>query len=89
MTENEHKVVVFMLAQQQQRFKALVEAPKSKGLLERDDVHAYEELLFAEIKPSVQSFSEVAAQYEQYAESLGLEVNLKDRAKGENSTASK
>jgi hypothetical protein len=78
MTLEEHKLVVFMLAQQQQRFEALVEALKSKGDLEVDDVRAYEDLLFAEKQPSVQCFSAIAAQYERYAEALGLQVNLKD-----------
>lgn len=81
MTAEEHKLVVFMLAQQQQRFMALVEALKSKNALEVDDVHAYEQLLFAE-KHSVASFAAVAAQYERYAKALGLQVDLKDPGKG-------
>jgi hypothetical protein len=87
MTDQEHKLVVFMLAQQQQRFLALVEALKSKGLIEADDVRAYDELLFAEIDPSVRSFAAIAAQYEQYAEALGLQANLKDRGKGRTPTS--
>jgi hypothetical protein len=89
MTEQEHKLVVFMLAQQQQRFMALVEALKSKGVLEADDVRAYEALLFAENVPSIRSFASIAAQYEQYAEALGLQVNLKDRDIGRNPNASR
>lgn len=66
MTEDEHKLVVFMLAQQQQRLLAVVEALKSNGILDADDLRAYEALLHEEKDAFRLSFVNVAQQYEKF-----------------------
>lgn len=78
MTEDEQKLLVFMLAQQQQRLLAVVEALKSKGILDADDLRAYEALLHEEKSTFLSSFANMAQQYEKFATALGLRVNLKD-----------
>jgi hypothetical protein len=64
MNEKEHKLIVFMLAQQNARLMALVEALKSKGVLETDDLRAYERLIYEQENLSPQLFAGVAIQYE-------------------------
>jgi hypothetical protein len=82
MTEDEHKLIVFMLAQQQQRLLAVVEALKSKGALDADDLRAYDALLHQEQDTFRQSFVNVVQQYEKFATHLGIQVNLRDPDKG-------
>lgn len=87
MTEEEHKLVVFMLAQQQQRLLAIVEALKSKGILEADDLEAYDRLIHQQERHlEMHSFVETCRQYEDFAQDLGIAVNLKDGDNGGNPT---
>jgi hypothetical protein len=82
MTREEHMLMVYMLAQQQQRLLAIVEALKSKDVLEADALAAYDALLYEEQDDSRHSFVQVAQQYEKYAKALGIPVNLKDPDRG-------
>jgi hypothetical protein len=85
MTLEEHKLVVFMLAQQFQRLMAVVEALKAKGVLEPDDLQAYDHLIHGHERGlEMHLFSETCRQYEDFARGLGMDVNLKDRKKENN-----
>jgi hypothetical protein len=72
MTPEEHKLIVMMMAQQYQRIMALTEALISKGHLDRDDLTAYEELVRSREQDSMRQFVQIAKQYEDFAEGLGI-----------------
>jgi len=78
MTHEEHQLAVFMFARVIQRITALTEALVSKGLIEADDVKAYEGLVFDQRDQSLAQFVEVAKQYEEFAEGLGIKFRLSD-----------
>jgi hypothetical protein len=89
MTDAEHKLMVFMFAQQLQRFMALIEALKSKGVLEPDDIMAYEQLVYAEEDRFARLFEATAVQYEDYAEGLGVQTPGSKRRSEQNPTPPK
>ena len=83
MNDQEHKLVVMMLAQQLQLLMVLVEALKAKGLLEPDDLQAYDLLIHNQERHIEKHlFVHTCKQYEDYAGALGIPVNLKDRDRG-------
>ena len=82
MTEKEHKLVVFMLAQQTLRFKALLEVLKSRGVLEEDDFVAYEHLAKEMEDQTHENFLTTIDQYTSFAQALGVESLPKPREKG-------
>lgn len=74
MTPNEHKLIVYMLAQQTVRFKALLELLRARGILENDDFAAFEHL--AEAQSGDELLAAIAEQYTEFAVSLGLQDSL-------------
>lgn len=71
MTENEHKLVVYMLAQQTIRLKALLEILESRGILEENDFDAYE--LLARQQMGDDMMLATMTQYREYARLLNLQ----------------
>jgi hypothetical protein len=86
MTHEEHSLVVMMMAQQYQRIMALTEALISKGLLERDDIIAYEALVHSRPQDSTRQFAQIAAQYEDFAAGLGINFRFGGSSKAKSST---
>ncbi|MFY9854907.1 MAG: hypothetical protein WAK26_13615 [Terracidiphilus sp.] len=74
MTENEHKLVVFMLAQQNIRLKALLEILESRGILEENDFDAFEHLAREEMGDEMMLAT--MNQYREYARILGLQESV-------------
>lgn len=74
MTENEHKLVVYMLAQQTIRLKALLEILESRGILEENDFDAYE--LLARQQMGDDMMLATLTQYREYAKLLGLQESM-------------
>ena len=66
--------MVFMFAQQTMRIKALLEILRSNGILEKDDFDVFERMVYHEM--SDEMFSATAAQYTEFASSLGLQDSL-------------
>jgi hypothetical protein len=74
MTPQEHKLVLFMLAQQTVRFKALLEALKSRGILENDDFLAFEHLAKSQEDQTHALFLATVEQYTEFAHLLGVDT---------------
>jgi hypothetical protein len=79
MTHEEHKLMLFMFVKQMALFRALIESLKSKGLLETDDLQAYEALIRSTDAMSKPVFDEVAGYYSGFATSLGIADQLPDK----------
>lgn len=73
ITPEEHKLILWMLAQQTVRFKALLELLRSRGVLENDDFAAFEHLAESQ---SDEILAAVAEQYIEFGESLGLQDSM-------------
>jgi transcription initiation factor TFIIIB Brf1 subunit/transcription initiation factor TFIIB len=76
MTENEHRLMVFMFTRQTMLFRSLVELLKSRGVLESDDVAAFESLVVAQETSSRETLVSVVDQYSRFARELGLQGSL-------------
>ncbi|MGB0064565.1 MAG: hypothetical protein WBP85_08985 [Terracidiphilus sp.] len=74
MTENEHKLIVYMLAQQNIRLKALLEILESRGILEENDFDAFEHLAREQMGDDMMLAT--MNQYREYARLLGLQESL-------------
>jgi hypothetical protein len=74
MTENEHKLMVFMLAQQNIRLKALLEILESRGILEENDFDAFEHLARQQMGDDMMLAT--MNQYREYARLLGLQESM-------------
>ena len=74
MTENEHKLMVFMLAQQNIRLKALLEMLESRGILEENDFDAFHHL--AQEQMGDDMMLATMTQYREYARLLGLQESM-------------
>ncbi len=74
MTENEHKLIVYMLAQQNIRLKALLEILESRGILEENDFDAFEQLAREQMGDDMMLAT--MNQYREYARILGLQESL-------------
>lgn len=72
MTQDEHRLMVFMFTKQVTIFRALVEALKARGVLEPDDLMAYESLVGSQKELTSDLFESVAEQYTEFAKLLGL-----------------
>jgi hypothetical protein len=70
MTDAEHKLVVYMFAQQNIRFRALLEILKSRGVVDSGDFDAFEHLAVATMQDD--NFLATIAQYTEFAKLLGL-----------------
>ena len=74
MTENEHKLMVFMLAQQNIRLRALLEMLESRGILEESDFDAFQQLAKEQMGDNMTLAT--MNQYRDYARILGLQESL-------------
>jgi hypothetical protein len=74
MTENEHKLMVYMLAQQNIRLKALLEILESRGILEENDFDAFQHLAKEQMGDDMMLAT--MNQYREYARLLGLQESL-------------
>jgi hypothetical protein len=72
MTHDEHRLMVFMFTKQVTIFRALLEALKARGVLEPDDLMAYESLVGSQKELTSDLFESVAEQYTEFAKLLGL-----------------
>jgi hypothetical protein len=72
MTQDEHRLMVFMFTKQVTIFRALLEALKARGVLEPDDLMAYESLVRSQKELTSDLFESVAEQYTEFAKLLGL-----------------
>lgn len=76
MTENEHKLMVFMFAKQRTVITSLIEIMKSRGVLTDDDLMPFQALVLSQEQSSREILNSVIAQYTEYASLLGLRENL-------------
>jgi hypothetical protein len=74
MTENEHKLIIFMLTQQNIRLKALLEILESRGILEENDFDAFQQLAKEQMGDDMMLAT--INQYREYARLLGLQDSL-------------
>jgi hypothetical protein len=74
MTENEHKLMVYMLAQQNIRLKALLEILETRGILEENDFDAFEHLAREQMGDDMMLAT--MNQYREYAMLLGLQESM-------------
>jgi hypothetical protein len=84
MTDQEHKLIVMMLSRQYQQIVALTEALISRGVLEKDDLKAYEELVLSRKEDERRRFVQIAQQYEEFAEGLGIDFRFVKTSKAQN-----
>jgi hypothetical protein len=80
MTHAEHKLMLFMFVKQMSLFRALIESLRSKGLLEKDDLQAYEALIRSSDELNQSVFDQVSGYYSGFATSLGIENQLPGKA---------
>lgn len=80
MTHEEHKLMLYMFVKQMSLFRALLESLKAKGVLEPDDLQAYEALIRSTDEMNLPVFEEVAGYYSGFATSLGIENQLPGKA---------
>jgi len=77
MTPSEHSLMIFMFTRQALLIKALVEALKSNGILQNDDFRAFDALVWDhEAKGDERMIDATAKRYQQYAQSLGVDLGL-------------
>lgn len=74
MTENEHKLIVYMLAQQNIRLKALLEMLESRGILEENDFDAFHHLAKEQMGDDMMLAT--MNLYREYAKLLGLQESM-------------
>lgn len=74
MTPQEHQLMVFMLIQQNLRFRALLEILKSRSVLDESDFDAFEHLT-VEMHGTQTEFATID-QYTEFAKLLGLQHEL-------------
>lgn len=80
MTHEEHKLMLYMFVKQMSLFRALLESLKAKGVLEPDDLQAYEALIRSSDELSQPVFDEVAGYYSSFATHFGIENQLPGKA---------
>jgi hypothetical protein len=78
MTDNEHKLILFMFTKQLTVMKAMLEALKSKGVFEHDDLTAYEQMVNSQPAMTADLLIAATMQYKAYAKLLGIETGLPD-----------
>ena len=76
MTHAEHKLMLFMFTKQISMFRALIESLKAKGILETDDLQAYEALIRSTDAMNASVFDEARGYYSGFATSLGIADQL-------------
>jgi hypothetical protein len=76
MTPEEHRLMLFMLTNQLQALKALVEALKAKGVLDSDDLSAYGAFVESEDAISRDLLMTVLTRYKGHAKTLGIQTGL-------------
>lgn len=74
MTENEHKLIIYMLTLQNIRIKALWELLASRGIVEENDFDAFQHL--AKEQMGDEMMLATMSQYQEYARLLSLQVTL-------------
>ena len=74
MTENEHKLLVYMFAQQNIRLKALLEILESRGILEENDFDAFQQLATELMGEDMMRAT--MNQYREYARLFSLQDSL-------------
>lgn len=72
MTQDEHRLIVTMLAQQMQVSMMILEILESRDVLQNDDLAAFSSLP----QPAAPAIERVAAFYEQVSQSLGVDAQL-------------
>ena len=80
MTPEEHKLMLYMFVKQMSLFRALLESLKAKGVLEIDDLQAYEALIRSTDELGASVYREVAGYYSGFATSLGIDDQLPGKA---------
>jgi hypothetical protein len=76
MTENEHRLMVFMFTKQMVVITALIELLKSSGVLTDDDLVPFQSLVLSQEQANREILTSVVSQYKEFASSLGLEESL-------------
>jgi len=76
MTENEHKLMVFMFTKQMMVITTLIEVMRSRGVLTNDDLVPFQSLVQSQEDADPEILFSVASQYKEFAKVLGLQGNL-------------
>lgn len=76
MTRDEHTLIAHMFIRQTMLIKSLVEILKSRGLLERGDLEAFDALVRQTELSDKEIFHAVIDQYKSFARGLGLQGDL-------------
>jgi hypothetical protein len=78
MTPKEHSLLIFMFALQLKHFNALIEILKSRGVLDEDDLKAFDALVWEQERgrPEGGLVDAAKAQYDLFAKALGVQTGL-------------
>jgi len=76
MKSDEHILMVHMFARQMMLFQSLLEILKSRGVLQRGDIEAFEALVREEEQEHLEIFHAVVNQYQAFARELGIQEGL-------------
>jgi hypothetical protein len=72
----EHKLLIMLLAKQNQNFKILLDILRSRGILEPGDATAFAFSVVADAQSNAALLQEATLAYLGLAKEMGIEVNL-------------
>jgi len=76
MTESEHKLIIQMLIQQTRMFSTLIAVLESQGVIQKDDLDAYDALLSENDPEQAKEIDQgVELIYRGFAKALGVNVD--------------
>jgi hypothetical protein len=76
MTQDEHRLMVFMFTRQAIMIRSLIEILKRDGIMQTDDYAAFEALVWEHERQERSNFFVVLDQYQAFAKELGLDDQL-------------
>jgi hypothetical protein len=76
MTPQEHKLMMTMFARQSQMLEILVTVMKREGILERDDVAAFTNVVASDVTLNNEILQSVADEYKKAAIVLGVNLSI-------------
>jgi hypothetical protein len=80
MTPEEHRLVIYVLAQQLRHIKTILEILKRRGILEGADSQAFASSVFLDDEATLSALREAKADYLNLAKLLGVQTGLESLA---------
>ena len=80
MTPEEHRLVIYVLAQQLRHIKTILEILKRRGILESADSEAFASSVFLDDEATLSALREAKADYLNLAKLLGVQTGLESLA---------